>query len=319
MKTASTLPPRAEMLAALEARDASWDGLFYAAVTTTGVFCRPSCPARHPRPEHVEFHATAGEALRAGFRPCKRCRPLEERGRTPSWMTALIARVEAEPSQRIGDAQLRAEGLSPATVRRHFTRSFGLTFQAYSRARRLGGAVGALRAGDAIDDVVFAHGWTSHSGFREAVTRAVGAPPGKLAADPDADIIRLARIDTPLGGMVAAATGDAVCLLEFADRGRLEQHLAELLALSRDRSRPPSARSSTASAVSWTSTSPHPAARSTSLWTSEEARFSVWYGTDSAASRTGRRGPTQRWPARSGALTRPGPWAAPTAPTASPS
>ena len=68
------------MLRALAARDASYDGLFFAAVTTTGIFCRPSCPARNPKPENVEFYRTAREALFAGFRPCRRCHPLEEPG-----------------------------------------------------------------------------------------------------------------------------------------------------------------------------------------------------------------------------------------------
>jgi len=108
------LLPRDEMLAALVARDRSYDGLFYAAVSTTGVFCRPSCPARHPRPEHVEFYATAREALVAGYRPCRRCRPLDPEAGTPDWAARLIARVESAPSVRISDADLRAAGLDPA-------------------------------------------------------------------------------------------------------------------------------------------------------------------------------------------------------------
>ena len=101
------------MLTALRERDRSYDGLFYAAVTTTGVFCRPSCPARDPKPEHVEFYATTREALVAGFRPCKRCRPLDGGAGAPEWASRLIARVEADPAARITDADLRAEGLDP--------------------------------------------------------------------------------------------------------------------------------------------------------------------------------------------------------------
>ena len=226
------------MLAALYARDASCDGLFYAAVTTTGVFCRPSCPARDPRPEHVEFYATAGEALAAGFRPCKRCRPLDPAGGSPAWASGLIARVEADPSARISDADLRAEGLDPAAVRRHFTRTVGMTFQEYSRARRLGEAFAALRSGTAIDEVVFAHGWSSHSGFRDAFHRAVGSPPGRAAraTGPQdsgtggrlADPVRVGRVGTPLGDMVAGVTGGAVCLLEFPEGSRMPAQLAAL-------------------------------------------------------------------------------------------
>ena len=155
---AATMLPREEMLTALRERDQSYDGLFYAAVTTTGVFCRPSCPARDPRPEHVEFYATTREALVAGFRPCKRCRPLDAHAGAPEWASRLIARVEADPGARVTDADLRAEGLDPAGVRRWFRKTHGMTFQAYCRARRLGDAFVALRSGVAIDDVVFDHG-----------------------------------------------------------------------------------------------------------------------------------------------------------------
>jgi AraC family transcriptional regulator of adaptative response/methylated-DNA-[protein]-cysteine methyltransferase len=232
---ARTLPPREDMLAALYARDASCDGLFYAAVTTTGVFCRPSCPARDPRPEHVQFYATAAEALVAGFRPCRRCRPLEQHGTTPAWMAELIGRVEGDPSVRISDAQLRAEGLDPAVVRRHFRESFGMTFQAYSRSRRLGAAFAALRSGASLDEIVFTHGWSSHSGFRDAFRKSTGSPPARAASNGEAaaperpaDPITVTRIETPLGDMIAGVTGTAVCLLEYPDRRLVQAQLETL-------------------------------------------------------------------------------------------
>jgi AraC family transcriptional regulator of adaptative response/methylated-DNA-[protein]-cysteine methyltransferase len=223
------------MLAALLERDASYDGLFYAAVTTTGVFCRPSCPARHPRPEHVRFYATAREALAAGFRPCKRCRPLQTAAGAPGWAHDLIARVEADPAARITDADLRTAGLDPAAVRRYFQKTYGMTFQAWSRARRLGEAFVALRSGDAIDEVVFEHGWESHSGFRDAFAKLAGAPPGKVVAsrldapgESAGALVRIARVETPLGPMIAGATHDALCLLEYPDRRMMETQLATL-------------------------------------------------------------------------------------------
>jgi AraC family transcriptional regulator, regulatory protein of adaptative response / methylated-DNA-[protein]-cysteine methyltransferase len=234
---AADLPPWEEMLTALFDRDASYDGLFFAAVTTTGIFCRPSCPARNPKPEHVEFYATARGALFAGFRPCRRCHPLEEPGRTPSWATQLIARVEAWPDERIRDADLRADGLDPVAVRRYFQKTYGMTFQAYSRSRRLGHAFAALRAGSSLDEAVFSHGWESHSGFRSAFGKAAGLTPGRVAprrptpgrlAPGEAgasDFIRLAWIETPLGPMVAGATERALCLLEFTDRRMIEAQL----------------------------------------------------------------------------------------------
>jgi AraC family transcriptional regulator, regulatory protein of adaptative response / methylated-DNA-[protein]-cysteine methyltransferase len=222
------LPPREEMLTALLGRDRSYDGLFYAGITTTGVFCRPSCPARDPKPEHVEFYATTREALVAGFRPCKRCRPLDAEAGTPDWAARLIARVESDPRARISDADLRAEGLDPAAVRRWFKKTHGMTFQAYCRARRLGDAFAALRAGDSIDDVVFDHGWESHSGFRTAFGKLAGAPPGTVAAAPDGSVVHLAWLDTPVGPLVAGATEDAVVLLEFPDRRMIEAQLDTL-------------------------------------------------------------------------------------------
>jgi len=216
---------RQEMLRALMERDASWDGLFYAGITSTMIFCRPSCPARKPRPEHVEFYATPREALFAGFRPCRRCRPLQHGRSVPAWASRLIEQVEADPSTRIRDADLREQGLEPAAVRRYFQKEHGMSFQAYCRARRLGAAFAAIREGASIDDAVFDHGWESHSGFREAFTRAAASPPGAARSR---DFIRLAWLETPLGPMAAGATGDAVCLLEFTDRRMLEAQVQTL-------------------------------------------------------------------------------------------
>ncbi|MBN1836243.1 MAG: methylphosphotriester-DNA--protein-cysteine methyltransferase family protein, partial [Spirochaetales bacterium] len=218
---------REQMLRALMERDASWDGLFYAGITSTMVFCRPSCPARKPRPEHVEFYATAREALMAGFRPCRRCRPLEDPRVTPPWVSRLIEQVEADPSVRMRDEELRRQGLEPAAVRRHFQKTYGMTFQAYCRARRLGAAFAAIREGASIDDAVFDHGWESHSGFREAFSRAAASAPGAARGR---DFVRLAWVESPLGPMAAGATDGAVCLLEFTDRRMLEGQLQALKA-----------------------------------------------------------------------------------------
>ena len=88
---APAMPPYDEMLAAFIDRDRSYDGAFVAAVRTTGIFCRSSCPARRPHPHHVEFFETPGKALAAGYRPCLRCRPVETNGAAPAWLGPLLA------------------------------------------------------------------------------------------------------------------------------------------------------------------------------------------------------------------------------------
>src|SRR5262245_13342350 len=139
----NTTLPTAEMERAYLERDTTYNGLFFLGVKTTGIFCRPTCPARKPLSKNVEYFGTPQEALAAGYRPCKRCRPLESDER-PAWAAELIADVESDPSSRITDAKLRARGIDAATVRRYFLRHYGMTFQAYTRSRRLGGALSHL-------------------------------------------------------------------------------------------------------------------------------------------------------------------------------
>ena len=289
-------------------------------MTTTGVFCRPSCPARDPKPEHVEFYATTREALVAGFRPCKRCRPLDAEAGTPEWAARLIARVEADPAARITDADLRAEGLDPAAVRRWFQKTHGMTFQAYCRARRLGDAFVALRSGDAIDDVVFDHGWESHSGFRTAFGKLAGAPPGEAAAAPDGSLVRLTWLETPVGPLVAGATDEALVPARVprpAHDGDAAGDAAPALRPAARAGRQPAVRA--ACARSWTSTSPAGGAPSTCRSSTRAAPSSAASGTPCGASPTARRAPTPSSPARSARRARRAPSAPPTAPTASPS
>jgi AraC family transcriptional regulator of adaptative response/methylated-DNA-[protein]-cysteine methyltransferase len=222
------LPSRPEMERAYLRSDASYDGLFFLGVRTTGVFCRPSCHARKPRRENVEFFASPKEAVFAGYRPCRKCHPLGNETE-PSWVAALLARVEASPGTRIREQDLRALKLSPEKVRRYFADRYGLTFQAYCRARRLAGAFEQIRDGGTIDDAVFETGYESHSGFRDAFQHVFGRPPGAAAAGAASTLaIRLTWIETPMGPMIAGASDDGLCLLEFTDRRMLEHQLETL-------------------------------------------------------------------------------------------
>lgn len=217
---------RTEMEKAFYGREASYDGLFFVAVTTTGIFCRPSCPARKPLPEHVQFFPTAKEALGSGYRPCKRCRPLATAGGHPEWVDRVLGRLEDEPERRWRDRDLRTLGVEPVRLRRYFQERFGMTFQAYARSLRLGRALEAIRRGGRLDDVVFDFGYESHSGFREAFARLFGEAPGRARG---ADCVLLDWVESPLGPLVAGATGDGVCLVEFSDRRMLEAQLQSVM------------------------------------------------------------------------------------------
>lgn len=215
------------MYAAVLRRDAAFDGVFFTAVRTTGIFCRPSCPARKPARSNVEFYATARDALFAGYRACRRCHPLEYAGAVPSWLRPLVRELEADGERRWTDADLRRRGLEPARVRRWFKEQYGMTFHAYQRGVRLGRALSLLREGRRVTTTAYDTGFESLSGFNEAVQRLVGRPP---AESREAELVHLTRLLTPLGPMVAGATERGVCLLEFSDRRMLERQLRSLQA-----------------------------------------------------------------------------------------
>lgn len=223
MKTHGTLPAADEMYRALCERDDAYEGVFVAAIRTTGIFCRPTCSARKPLKENTEYFADPGDALIAGYRPCKRCRPIEVQGTPPDWLRPLLEAVEEDPAKRWKDRDLRAMQIDPARVRRWFQVNHGMTFHGYQRARRLGLALGRIRHGDDLTGAAYEHGYESVSGFREAFGNMFGATPGKSR---HAQTVSLMRLLTPLGPMVAGAVDEGICLLEFADRRMLEAQFA---------------------------------------------------------------------------------------------
>ncbi len=225
MPGTTALPTRAAMLRAFQSRDAGFDGVFWTGVRTTGIFCRPTCPARAPKPENVEFFPSAREALAAGYRPCKRCAPLALPGDAPEWLRPLLAAVEQDPGRRWTDAGLRQAGYHPVRVRRWFQARHGLSFHGYCRARRLGEALGRIRHGEPVTRAALDQGYESLSGFHEAFRKLTGRSP---TAARDATRLTVSRIPTPLGAMVAVASDAALCLLEFGERRALETELAKL-------------------------------------------------------------------------------------------
>lgn len=219
------LPSTDEMYAAVARRDASFEGIFFTAVRTTGVFCRPGCPAKIPARENVEFFSSARDAVFAGYRPCLRCRPLEPAGALPEWLRPLLEEIEAAPNGRIRDAELRRRGLEPERVRRWFVRHYGMTFQAYQRGARLSGALARLRQGEAVTDAAFDSGYDSLSGFNDAFQKLLGTSPGKTDGT---EVLHARRLLTPLGPMLAVASERGLCLLEFSDRRMLEVQLKRI-------------------------------------------------------------------------------------------
>ena len=220
-----TLPSTAEMYRALVERDQSFEGLFYACVRTTGIFCRPTCHARKPKPENVEFASSIQEALHRGYRPCQLCEPMTAGTATPNWLAPLLDEIKRHPDLKLRDHDLHVRGLDPVQVRRTFKRSFGMTFQAYQRAVRLGTAMKALHAGAPTIDAGMDAGFESDSGFRDAFARVFGDTPGRAR---DKALLTATWIESPLGPMLAIAGDEGLELLEFVDRRALETELRGL-------------------------------------------------------------------------------------------
>jgi len=225
MKTPELLPPSETMYRALVNRDPSFEGIFFVGVRTTGIFCRPTCTAKKPARENVDFFPTPGEALHSGYRPCLRCHPMDPDKRPPRLIERLRTEVERAPDGRLTDKELAAMAIDPSTARRQFKRHYGMTFQAYHRARRMGLALREVQKGARVDEARNGSGFESESGFREAFTRIFGEPPttaktrGGLFAQ---------RIETPLGAMIAVADDEGLRLLEFIDRRATERELSTL-------------------------------------------------------------------------------------------
>src|SRR2546421_2892980 len=222
MKAPELLPPSETMYRALVNRDSSFEGIFFVGVRTTGIFCRPTCSAKKPARENVDFFATPSEALHGGYRPCLRCTPMDPDKRVPELVERLRADVERAPGGRLTDKELAALSIDPSTARRQFKRHYGMTFQAYHRARRMGLALREVRSGGRVDEIQSGSGFGSASGFRDAFGRILGDTPTLVK---DQAGLFAERIETPLGAMLAIADDEGLRLLEFVDRRAMEREL----------------------------------------------------------------------------------------------
>jgi AraC family transcriptional regulator of adaptative response/methylated-DNA-[protein]-cysteine methyltransferase len=213
------------MYKALVDKDVSYEGTFIAAVKTTGIFCRPTCTARKPKKENVEFYSTTKEAILKGYRPCKVCNPLEKLGETPNYIKNILKELNDNPSLKFKDRDLTQQGVEPSKIRRWFLKNHGITFQAYQRMYRINSAFKKIQNGEPVTSVAFDTGYESLSGFTDSFKSIFGVSPSNSK---DKQIINITRLETPLGTMFACAAEQGICLLEFTDRKMLETELKSL-------------------------------------------------------------------------------------------
>ncbi len=209
----------------IKARDTRYAGSFFVAVRTTGVFCRPGCPARLPLYRNCDFYRTAEAALNASFRPCRRCKPLSHLEQASDIVQTLVAAVEERPEHRWTDADFDALSMHASTARRHFKKRFGMTFVQYARARRMGLAMHDIRQGNSVTVAQLDSGYDSGSGFRDAFSRIMGDAPVRAG---QTAILKAHWLDTPLGPMLAIADDSCLYLLEFVNRRALEREVERL-------------------------------------------------------------------------------------------
>ncbi|KIN63977.1 methylated-DNA--protein-cysteine methyltransferase [Sulfitobacter noctilucicola] len=221
------LPNDDALYAALIARDAGFEGRAYVGVTSTGVFCRLTCPARKPKRENCVFFDRVGLCIEAGFRACKRCHPLAPAAQSDPTISRLLVVLEAEPSRRWRERDIAQMGLDTSTVRRSFKRQFGMTFLEMARLSRLRTAAQILPEGGRVIDAQMEASYDSPAAFRAAFARWLGVAPGKFVKDA---LLRADWIDTKLGPMIAVSDAQALHLLEFAERKALPAELKRLYA-----------------------------------------------------------------------------------------
>lgn len=204
---------------AVLSRDPKADGRFFYSVDTTGIYCRPSCAARRPKVAHVAFHETADEAERAGFRPCKRCRPDQPAAdkRHAALVTKICRLLDTdEPEPSLADLADQA-GLSPSHLHRIFKAATGVTPKAYAAARRATRLRSGLEQGLGVGEAIYAAGYSSTSRFYEKANQHLGMSPKKFGSGGAGVTICIAVEDCSLGAILVAASERGVCAVFLGD------------------------------------------------------------------------------------------------------
>ena len=205
----------AQAWSAVKARDRAFDGRFVTGVLSTGIYCRPSCAARHPARANVRFFADGAAARAAGLRPCKRCRPDDVARDEAAVKAALDAiRMADETAPALAElAQLT--GYSPAHLQKLFKRAVGLSPAAYARALRTERAETGLQRTDRVTDAIYEAGYAAPSRFYADMKGRMGMTPSAWSKGGEGVAIHWTRVDTVLGEMIVAATDRGVCRLTF--------------------------------------------------------------------------------------------------------
>jgi AraC family transcriptional regulator, regulatory protein of adaptative response / methylated-DNA-[protein]-cysteine methyltransferase len=216
------------MYRALVDKNVSCEGSFFAAVKTTGIFCRPTCTARKPKKENVEFFPTAKEAILHGYRACKVCKPLEMLNATPDRIQAILREIGNNPATKITDLDLTSRGIEPSQIRRWFLKNHGITFHAYQKMLRINSAFKKIQNGETVTATAYDSGYESLSGFNDSFKSILGVSPSNSKTK---QVIDITRLETPLGTMFACAVAQGICLLEFTDRKMIERQFESLTKL----------------------------------------------------------------------------------------
>jgi len=210
---------------ALIERDPSYEGFAYVGVKSTGIFCKLTCPARKPKKENSTFYSSIGSALEAGFRPCKRCRPMAIGLTREPMIDKLLDELESNTDKKWSEGAIAEMGFDPSTVRRAFRRQFGITFLEIARQRKIGRSVESLTDGSKVIDAQLTANYDSGSGFRNAISRHIGVSPKNAH---NRFYLKADWIETPIGTMIAIADKYSLYLLEFLDRKALPGEMEKL-------------------------------------------------------------------------------------------
>lgn len=200
---------------AVAQRNTSMDGQFVYAVTSTGVFCRPGCPSRRPRRDKVRFFTDPKQAERAGFRPCRRCKPLDPR---PNEIEQVCRHIEQRLDESVSLGSLaQLVGLSPYHLQRKFKAAVGISPREYADACRMNRFKNHLKQGEQVTTAMYDAGFGSSSRLYEHSTAKLGMRPSTYKAGGAALAIRYTIENSPIGSMLVAATQQGVCSIRFGD------------------------------------------------------------------------------------------------------